>query len=94
MPTKEEIYDEQISPLMTQIIAICKEHKIANVCSFSLDLDEGLCCTTCMTQDEFEPPEKFRECVKLLYGENQGSPLMMTVRDGDGNVKEMHAIMP
>ena len=66
MPTKEEIYDEQISPLMTQIIAICKENKIANVCSFSLDLDEGLCCTTCMTQDEFEPPEKFKECVKLL----------------------------
>ena len=92
MPTKEEIYDEQISPLMTQIIAICKEHKIANVLSFSLDLEEGLCCTTCMTQDEFAPPEKFKECVRLLYP--QQSPLMMTVRDGDGNVKEMHAIMP
>lgn len=26
---KEQVYDEKIAPLMTQIIAICQEHKIA-----------------------------------------------------------------
>lgn len=93
MKTKEGIYDEQISPLMAQVIAICREHKIANVCSFSLDPEEGLCCTTCMTSPEFEPPEKFLRCVELLYPPKR-SPLMMTVRDGAGDVKEVIAIMP
>jgi hypothetical protein len=33
-PDSEKIYDEQIFPLMEQIIAICKEHKIPMVASF------------------------------------------------------------
>jgi len=33
--TKEDVYDEQISPLMTQVIAICKEHKIPLVAQFN-----------------------------------------------------------
>lgn len=90
--TKEEIYDEKISPLMTQIIAICKEHKIANVCSFSLDLEEGLVCTTAMTEADFEPPDKYKECVKLLY--DQGPPpMMVTTRDADGKITKMEAIL-
>ena len=31
---KESVYDELISPLMTQIIAICKEHQIPLVAQF------------------------------------------------------------
>ena len=34
---KEEIYDEQISPLMKQIIDICKEHKISLFANFGFD---------------------------------------------------------
>lgn len=90
--TKEQIYDAEISPLMASIIKICKEHKIANVCSFSLDRDEGLVCTTAMTEDEFDPPDTFREIVGLLYPRPK-SPMMLTVRDGNGDVKEMHAIL-
>lgn len=50
---KEQAYDEKISPLMTQIIATCKEHGIAMISSFALptEQNEDLCCTTC-TQDE------------------------------------------
>ena len=59
--TKEEIYDEQVSPLMTKIIKICKEHKIATLCSFSLD-DEGLLCTTSLLQDETNPPRSLIDC--------------------------------
>jgi len=33
--TKEDVYDEQISPLMSQIIAICKEHRIPLVAQFN-----------------------------------------------------------
>jgi len=94
MPTKEDIYDEQIAPLMSQIIAICKEHKIANVCTFSLpsDDDEGLQCTTVMLDDEFDPPGGYKLAVDHIMGP-QRSPMMMTIQDGDGNVKEMHAIL-
>lgn len=76
--TKGEIYDEQISPLMKQIIAICKEHKIANICTFSLDLGEGLTCDTFATASAYNPPEKFRECVKILKNERSSSITIMT----------------
>lgn len=89
--TKEQIYDEQISPLMQQIIAICNEHKIANVCTFSLDIESGLLATTCNTSDEVEPPDEFRECVKLLFPQRR-SPLMVTVDHGDGS-KTISAIL-
>ena len=50
MCDKEKVYDEQIAPLMKQIIDICKEHEIAHVCSFALsDSETGLLCTTCNT---------------------------------------------
>lgn len=52
---KEQIYDEQISPLMGQIIAICKAHRINMAASFSLDFNEEedspLRCTTALAVD-------------------------------------------
>jgi hypothetical protein len=49
---KEALYDEQISPLMRQIITLCKEHKINMVADFSLgydpEADETLFCTTAL----------------------------------------------
>lgn len=38
--TEEKAYDELISPLMTQIIAICKENKISVLASFLYENDE------------------------------------------------------
>ncbi len=37
---KEAIYDEKISPLMVQIIALCKEHSIPMVAQFQYANDE------------------------------------------------------
>lgn len=46
----ESVYDEQISPLMKQIITICKEHNMPMVASFAYENSEekgrGLCTTT------------------------------------------------
>lgn len=81
MATKEEIYDEQISPLMTQITAICKEHKVAHLCAFSLDLEEELCCITGNISEDYEPPERMKNAYRAMYPEQQ-APMMMTVRDG------------
>lgn len=46
--TKEDVYDEQIAPLMAQIIAICQEHRIPLVAQFNYAADEDgpLFCTT------------------------------------------------
>lgn len=57
---REKVYDEQISPLMTKIIAICQEHKIPMVASFELDRTEGhaendpLFCTTALLPKHWE----------------------------------------
>ena len=42
-------------------------------------------CTTVMTTDEFEPPEKLKECVKILY-EKRPPALHVTVNHSDGSV--------
>ena len=53
---KEAIYDEQIAPLMRQIIAICKQGGINAFAEFSLgydkEADQTLFCTTALPLDE------------------------------------------
>jgi hypothetical protein len=65
---KEAVYDERISPLMAQIIALCKEHSINMAAQFSLGVDEAneqtLFCTTCLPVDESD--EKGHERVMTL----------------------------
>ena len=51
---KEEIYDEQINPLMSEILGVCKEHGIAMIASFSLPVEEDpyLMCTSYLSDGE------------------------------------------
>lgn len=53
MKNKEQVYDDQISPLMTQIIAICRENKIAAFMTFDIPTEEhpDLKCTTALASD-------------------------------------------
>jgi hypothetical protein len=50
---KEQIYDAQISPLMTQIITICKAGGISMLAHFDIshDADLGLGCTTSLPDE-------------------------------------------
>ncbi|WP_124083789.1 hypothetical protein [Burkholderia gladioli] len=63
---KEQVYDEQISPLMAQILAIAKEHKIDFVASFSIptEADSALRCTSCAL--ERSAPREFEQALSLL----------------------------
>lgn len=48
---KERAYDDLVSPMMAQVIALCKEHKINMAAQFALDPNEegnALFCTTCL----------------------------------------------
>lgn len=53
---KEDAYDTLISPLIAQVIALCKEHKINAFATFALDAreDDGrvLRCTTSLPVDK------------------------------------------
>lgn len=70
---REAIYDERISPLMTQIIAICKEHDIPMVASFQINDDrpdgDAFMCTTCLPHKDCNP--KIPEIQHLLYRKPQ-----------------------
>lgn len=61
---KEQVYDEQISPLMETIIDICKAHKIAMIADFALDGD--LKCTSALLTKEYGPKQNQLAAIKLL----------------------------
>lgn len=86
---KEQIYDEKISPLMADIIDVCKQNKIAFVASFAIpnDEDNDLRCTSALFESREKSTENvddFRKALAILRGGRQ-SPMMMTVDHGDGS---------
>lgn len=87
---KEAVYDEQISPLMQQVIAICKEHGIPVVASFEYAND--LLCSTIVT-DANTCDNLRRAGDAILAGSRATVPLMITTRDADGKVTNMTAIV-
>jgi len=50
----EDIYDNEISPLMQKIIAICREHKIPVIASFAYENDEENGVGACTTNIYFD----------------------------------------
>lgn len=65
---KEQVYDEEINPLMAKILAICKEHKIAMVAQFSTpnDEDPDLLCTSALLDEEYEPHKHQLKALDVL----------------------------
>jgi hypothetical protein len=92
--TREQIHDELISPLVSQIIGICKKHKIPMLANFNLasEDDEGLQCTTHVFGDDWESTEAMRKAAALL-GPRASSVSMLTVRDGNGEITKMVAFV-
>jgi hypothetical protein len=67
---KEQIYDSQISSLISKIVKICEDNGIAFIASFHIptEKDKGLCCSTVITdQDGFNGPGH-KEAFEYLYG--------------------------
>jgi hypothetical protein len=71
--SKEQTYDERISPLMTQIIALCKEAKINMAATFALDHGEDgepLYCTTVLESvDKNDAPgiKRMRDLRRVMF---------------------------
>ena len=65
---KEQVYDEQISPLMNQVIAICQERGISMLATFALPVpgNEGLACTTALADETGQQPPMHRRLLSVL----------------------------
>ncbi len=80
--SKEEIYDSQIEPLMAQILAICKKHKISLIADFGLDDD--LHCTSALLEDYYSPSDKQIRALNILKTDETFamSEIIETLPDG------------
>ena len=83
---KENVYDEQISPLVHQIINICKEHNIALLLSAQLqdEDDETLYCTTILPGNDDVSDEKFVQALNIIRPPSR-SVMHMTTTHADGS---------
>lgn len=87
---RETVYDEQISPLIKKIIAVCKEHSIPMLADF--ELDDGMPCTTAILGKD--SPERLRRAHDVLRP-HRGSPvIMVSTFDDAGILTNMTAIAP
>lgn len=90
----ERAYDEDISPLMDQVIALVQKHKINMVMSFQLD-DSGdgtgplLCSTHIIAPDG---DDRLKRASNIIYPPRR-TPLDITTRDKDGNILSMTRIL-
>lgn len=88
--TQEDIYDRDIDSLMARILAICKEHKIAMIASFSLD--GVMCCTSALLTDDYDAPDSFMLALAAIKPPD-GTPLHITTRDNDGVITRVETIL-
>jgi len=85
---KEKIYDEQINPLMAQIIKICKDNDIAMFANFRLGFDESieedLLCTTALPSGSDVDKKAIDKMRKLATGHYDLVPQVfgMTITSG------------
>lgn len=68
---KEQVYDEQVFPLMARIIDVCKEHGIAMIASFDIPTEDhpGLRCTSLLPDESGKNPDAHKQAYRILRPE-------------------------
>jgi hypothetical protein len=92
---KEDVYDNQLSPLILQIIGICKAQGIAMIASFNIAHDgEGpdgedcssLTCTSHLPDGDEVFDDRFAKCFGIIrQGVRQNSAMHITTQHADGS---------
>lgn len=88
--TKEQMYDEQFSPLMTELIRLSKLHDIPMVASFQLndhrtgseEENPGFLCTTCILP--VDSHERLKEAHLALRNIPQFAAFAITTSKKEG----------
>jgi hypothetical protein len=91
---KEQIYDAKISPLLQQIIAVCRENGIAMMASFDIAHDgEGpngedcsrLTCNTLLPDADGQHNPLFVHANAHISRNGRPAPMMITTSREDGS---------
>ena len=92
----EQVYDDEISPLMSKIIAICKEHKMPMIASFTFVSEEESedCIGRCTTFLEFEHrhDKRYREARSVIKPPSV-SPMKLTTISADGKAVNVTVVL-
>ena len=86
----EQVYDEQINPLMDKIIAICKDNKLPFVATFQCNSEGDRCDSAYLPEDR--PIDNNLECMYAILMPKPLPMLKITTKDGNGNVKSIDLI--
>ena len=99
---KEQVYDSQISPLIQEVIGICRSKGIAMFASFNIAHDgEGpdgqdcssLTCTSHLPDGDEVFDERYSKCaVAVRRGASQTMAMHLTTQNPDGS-KTLTAII-
>jgi hypothetical protein len=94
----ESVYDEQIFPLMQQIIEISKNNDLPFIASFQYSTEDGEnhnFCSTANLPDTRPISGELNEIYRVLTGTRRRIPaLNITTRDPQGNVTHIETIIP
>lgn len=92
----EKVYDEQIYPLMDEILKICKEHKMPVLASFMYQRTEedgdGFCTSFLSFTEERKPPKKLYNAFHIIKNEAKLSGTKITVTKADGTQEVTHIV--
>ena len=91
--TKEDIYDNEISPLMAQVIEICQKHGIAMIANFACpnDTDLDLQALSAVPDENDEHPANHQEALYCIRPSTR-PPLVLATTRADGG-KTMTAFL-
>lgn len=97
----EDVYDEQIAPLMTRIIAICKEHKMPMVATFQYQvIDDGAVdpdphwCTTVLQWADRGLAGKAKDAANAVNPNRRPPAMVLKTLDASGAVTAVEVVMP
>lgn len=91
--SKEDIYDNEISPLMGQVIELCQKHGIAMIANFACpsDEEETLQALTMLPDHTGEHPANHQEALYAIRPSSR-PPMMLTTTHSEGG-KTLTAIL-
>lgn len=81
--TKEQVYDDEVSPLMGQILTICKRRGIAMFATFALDGDD-LRCTSALPDESGTVPDDLQSARNAVCPTSP-APLVLTMTTANGD---------
>lgn len=95
-PSKEAIYDDEISPLMAQILEVCKARGISMVAHFAIPTEDepDLVCTSCLPDETGEFGSSVKPAYDAIMRQRGEPPVMLTTRDADGKVLSSEVFVP